>query len=156
MGTLIFRSLLLGLAFFLIGSAEVGELLPLLDGEMTRLLLWIGFCAIFAIANAEGALENSLGLLLWLIATETALIAVAPAAVVVVLLGTIFLLVTLACAYLLVAENVALSKENRVITDITFPVQQSAGHDVLSQKIVAFIRQSIASLETPGQRGNQP
>lgn len=155
MGTFIFRALLLGLAFFLIGTADIGEILPLVDAEMTRLLLWIGFCAIFAIANAEGALENGLALLLWLIATETALIAVAPAAVVVVLLGTIFLLVTLACAYLMVAENVTLARESRVITDITFPAQQPSPHGAWLPKLAAFIRQSIASLETPGQRGNQ-
>jgi len=155
-GTLIFRALLLGLAFFLIGSTDIGELLPLLDEEMARLLLWVAFCAIFAIANADGALENGLALLLWLIATETALIAVAPAAVVVVLLGTIFLLVTLACAYLLVAENVALARESRVITDITFPAQQPDENSALLQHLVANIRQGIASLGTPGQRGNQP
>lgn len=168
LGTIFFRLLLLGLAAFLLGSAEVGDLLPLVDGAMARLLLWVAFCAIFAIANADGALESGLALLLWLIGTEAALIAVAPAALVVVLLGALFLLVTLACSYLLVAENVALAEENYPVTDINFPVdtfdnlstRQPAGITPLGQRF-ATVRQRIASLRILAQRilaqrGNQP
>jgi hypothetical protein len=154
-GTLLFRSLLLGLAAFLLDSADTSDLLPLLDGEMTHFLLWISLCALFAIANGDGALENGLALLLWLIGIETALIAVAPAALVVVLLGTIFLLVTLACAYLLVAENTALAEAYTPITDITFPVEQPITTIPLNRQW-ATIRRRVADLWILAQGGNQP
>ncbi len=154
-GTLLFRALMLGLAAFLLDLADVSDILPVVDGKMTHLLLWVALCALFSIANADGALENGLALLLWLIGVETALIAIAPAALVVVLLGTIFLLVTLACAYLLVAENMALDEAYAPLTDITFPGEQPAAPKPLGQQL-AKIRRRAADLWILAQGGRQP
>ena len=154
-GTLLFRALMLGLAAFLLDLADMSDILPVVDGKMTHLLLWVALCALFSIANADGALENGLALLLWLIAVETALIAIAPAALVVVLLGTIFLLVTLACAYLLVAENMGLDEAYAPLTDITFPGEQPAAPTPLGHQL-AHIRRRAADLWILAQGGRQP
>ncbi len=62
---------------------------------------------------------------------------------------------TLACGYLLVAENVALAEENDPVTDINFPVEQPAETTLLGQRF-ATVRRRIASLGILAQRGNQP
>ncbi len=163
LGTFFFRLLLLGLAAFLLRSVDVGDLLPLIDDQMSHLLLWMVFCAIFAMATSEGALESGLALLLWLIGTEAMVIAVVPAALVVVLLGALFLLVTLACAYLLVAENLALAAQSYPVTDISFPVdsfeQRSSRQPVVATPLgqrLATVRQRMARLGILTQRGGQP
>lgn len=159
-GTLFFRGLLLGLVAFLIQSrvidlAALAEFLPLIDEPLSRLLIWLAFCALFATANAEGALENGLALLLWLIAAEAALLAVAPAAIVVVLLGCLFLLVTLACGYLLIAENPALAEENRPLTDETFPVEPPVIPLPFRAQWEA-LRRKVSTPGNPAPGGHQP
>lgn len=123
MGGLLFRGLLLGLAAFLLTSREVGGLLPVLDEQMIRLSLWLGICGLIGLATGEDVPANSLALLLWLVSTEIALIAIAPAAVVVVMLGALFLMMALACGYLLLADDLTLAEERRPLTDVVFPAQ---------------------------------
>lgn len=159
-GTLFFRGLLLGLAAFLLQSrvidlAGLTELLPLLDAQLSLLLIWLAFCALFATATAEGALENGLALLLWLIAAEAALLAVTPAAIVVVLLGALFLLVSLACGYLLIAGNLALAEEHRPLTDETFPADPIVAPLPFREQWQA-LRRKVAALSSPAPGGNQP
>jgi signal transduction histidine kinase len=50
LGTFIFRGLLLGLAGFLLSSVDVTDLLPLLDLQMIRAILWLALCALFGIS----------------------------------------------------------------------------------------------------------
>lgn len=143
LGTAFLRLLLLGLAAFLISSVEVGHFWPRIDGDMAQLLLWIGFCALFAIASTEGALDTGLALLLWLVAAGIASLAVAPAALVVVLLGVLFLLVALACGYLLVAENMSLAEENLPITDSIFPDPLPARTVSLDDRVAGLVRRLV-------------
>lgn len=159
-GTLFFRGLLLGLAGFLLQTrvidlAALAEFLPLIDGQLSRLLIWLAFCALFATANAEGALENGLALLLWLIAAEAALLAVAPAAIVVVLVGALFLLVSLACSYLLIAENLALAEESRPLTDEAFPTDPVVP-PVRFPAHWESLRRKVTALGSPAPGGKQP
>lgn len=153
-GTVVFRGLLLALAAFLLNSADIEGLLPLLDRQVTHLVLWLALCAFFGLATGEGALANGLALLLWLIGAEVALIAVTPAALIVVLLGMLFLLISLACGYLLVAENMALAAQNQPLTDITFPVE--ATRKTSTATAFTALRRKAAEWVTLGQRGNQP
>lgn len=121
-GGYLFRGLLLGLAAFLLADREVKGLLPVLDEELIRLSLWLALCGLIGLATGGSVLKNSLALLLWLVSTELALIAVAPAAVIVVVLGALCLVTALACGYLLVAEDVTLAANRRPLTDPVFPV----------------------------------
>lgn len=152
LGTLIFRGLLLGLGGFLLSSVDVANLLPLLDPQMTRIILWLALCAIFGISTDDGALQSGLALLLWLIGAEIALLAVAPAAVVVVVLGVVFLLVTLACAYLLLAENLALTENSPPITDVIFPADTSP-RPQLHEKLTLW-RLRLTALILRAQQGD--
>jgi hypothetical protein len=154
LGTFIFRGLLLGLAGFLLSSVDVTDLLPLLDLQMIRAILWLALCALFGISTGEGALQNGLALLLWLIGAEIALLAVTPAAVVVVTLGAIFLLIALACAYLLLAENLALAENTPPITDVVFPADSPSPH-ILHEKITGW-RQRLVGLALPARQGDGP
>ncbi|MBX3053071.1 MAG: hypothetical protein KF753_16430 [Caldilineaceae bacterium] len=146
-GTLIFRLLLLGFAILFLSSTPVAEVLPLLDEQLTRFVLWLGICALFGIATGEGALTSAFALLLWLIGAEVALIAIAPAAVVVVLLGGIFLLVSLACSYLIVAENLSLAEDNRPLTDAVFPAAVPP-QPSLGTQATRFLHRLTGSSET--------
>ncbi len=154
LGTFVFRALLLCLGGFLLSSVDVSNLLPLLDAQMIRGILWLALCAIFGISTGEGALQNGLSLLLWLIAAEIALLAVTPAAVVVVILGVTFLLITLACAYLLLAENLALAENTRPLTDVVFP-DSSPSQPVLAEKIASW-QQRLARMIPRSLQGDDP
>ena len=154
LGTFIFRGLLLGLGGFLLSSVDVTDLLPLLDPQMIRTILWLALCAIFGISTGEGALPNGLALLLWLIGAEIALLTVTPAAVVVIALGAIFLLTTLACAYLLLAENLALAENTPPITDVVFPTD-SPSPFALHEKTAEW-RQRLTGLGLRVRQGDGP
>jgi len=153
-GTIMFRGLLLSLGGFLLNSVDLTDLLPLLDAQMTRTVLWLALCAIFGISTGEGALQNGLALLLWLIGAEIALLAVTPAAVVVVVLGAVFLLVALACAYLLLAENLALAENSPPITDVVFPTD-TPPQPPLNEKLVGW-RLRLTELVLRAQQGDNP
>ena len=152
LGTIAFRGLLFCLGGFLLTSVDVTNLLPLLDPQMTRTVLWLVLCALFGISTGEGALQSGLALLLWLIGAEIALLAVAPAAVVVVVLGVVFLLVTLACAYLMLAENLALAENSPPITDVVFPADRPP-RPQLHEKL-ALWRLRLTALFLGAQQGD--
>lgn len=156
-GTLLFRGLLLSFGGFLFSTVEVAHLLPLLDAQMTRWIFWLALCAIFGIATGEGALQSGSALLLWLIGAEIVLLAVTPAAVVVVTLGIIFLLVALACAYLLLAENLTLAENIHPLTDAVFPTD-SPSRPALRQQITHQIvqwRRRLTGLALRAQQGDK-
>lgn len=153
-GTLLFRGLLLSFGGLLLRSMNIADILPLLDAQMTRWIFWLALCAIFGVATGEGALQSGLALLLWLIGAEIVLLAVTPAAVVVVALGMLFLLVALACAYLLLAENLALAENTRPITDAVFPTG-SPSRPALAEQIADW-RRRLTGLALRTQQGDKP
>lgn len=154
LGAIAFRGLLFCLGGFLLNSIDVTDLLPRLDPQMTLTVLWLTFCAIFGISTVEGALQNGLALLLWLIGAEIALLAVTPAAVVVVILGALFLLVALACAYLMLAENLALAENTPPITDAVFPTTIRP-QQALHERIASW-GQKLTGLVLRAQQGDDP
>lgn len=152
LGTIAFRGLLFCLGGFLLTTVDVTDLLPLLDPQMTRTVLWLALCALFGISTGEGALQSGLALLLWLIGAEIALLAVTPAAVVVVVIGAVFLLVALACAYLLLAENLALAENTLPITDAVFPADTPPQPQL--HKKLAVWRLRLTALILRAQQGD--
>ncbi len=157
LGTLLFRSLVLGLAAFLLYSAKIDAWLPLIDGELTRLILWVVVCALLTTASTSDALNNGLALLLWLMAAEIAILTVTPASVVVVLLGILFLVVALACSYLIMAENVGLVDLQRPTTDAVFPIRPGPTNPMFNNRFAnrfANVRQWMAGPGNNGKTGN--
>jgi hypothetical protein len=152
LGTIAFRVLLFCLGGFLLTTVDVTDLLPLLDPQMTRTVLWLALCALFGISTGEGALQSGLALLLWLIGAEIALLAVTPAAVVVVVMGAVFLLVALACAYLLLAENLTLAENTLPITDAVFPAD-TPPQPPLHEKLAVW-RLRLTALILRAQQGD--
>ncbi len=154
LGTAFLRLLLLSLAALFLRSAEIGHLLPQIDRGMSQLLLWIAACALFAIANAEGSLETGGALLLWLIGAEIALLAVAPAAVVVVILGILFLLVALACGFLLLAEDPTLALTDHPLTDAVFPAYPQTKKRGIEEMAATLVRR-LANIGSQAQGDNR-
>lgn len=120
-GDLAFRGLLLILAALLLLSVDVHLVLPVVDGPVGRLILWMVGCALLILSLSDGVLHTGIGLLLWLITAQTVLTTLIPAPVLVALFGGLLLAVSLACSYLLLAENTGLAALQKPPTDITFP-----------------------------------
>ncbi|RME50929.1 MAG: hypothetical protein D6790_20605 [Caldilineae bacterium] len=130
-----FRGLLLLLAAFFLLSVDVQDFLPLVDATLARLVAWLALCALLLFAVSGDALHTGAGVILWCITAQSLLTTLWTLPLVVVLFALVLLATSLACSYLLLAENTALARQHRPLTDITFPDRVSApwsqGHDAL-------------------------
>lgn len=121
-----FRGLLLLLAAFFLLSVDVQALLPVVDGPLARLVAWLALCALLLFAVSGDALHTGAGMILWCIAAQNLLTTLWPLPLLVALFALVLLATSLACSYLLLAENTALAQQHRPPTDLTFPHRVAA------------------------------
>lgn len=105
----LFRLLVLGIAALLVWAASEGIELPLLEDATKVLFIWFAAVALITLGVTESALFGGVGLLLWLIPVQALLSILFPLPAVIVLLGILQILVALACSFLLLAEDDALT-----------------------------------------------
>jgi len=105
----LFRLLVLGIAALLVWAASEGIELPLLENATKILFIWFAAVALITLGVTETALFGGVGLLLWLIPIQALLSVLFPLPSVIVLLGILQILVALACSFLLLAEDDALT-----------------------------------------------
>ncbi|MDE0340334.1 MAG: hypothetical protein OXI80_21885 [Caldilineaceae bacterium] len=105
----LFRLLVLGIAALLVWAASEGIELPLLEDATKVLFIWFAAVALITLGVTESALFGGVGLLLWLIPVQALLSVLFPLPAVIVLLGILQILVALACSFLLLAEDDALT-----------------------------------------------
>ncbi len=113
----LFRLLVLGIASLLIWNASEAVELPLLSNATKALFLWLATVALITLGMTETALFGGFGLLLWLIPVQAFLSILFPLPAVIVILGVLQILVALACSYLLLAEDDALTLVEVSATD---------------------------------------
>jgi len=105
----LFRLLVLGIDALLFCAASEGIELPLLETATKILFIWFAAVALITLGVTETALFGGVGLLLWLIPIQALLSVLFPLPSVIVLLGILQILVALACSFLLLAEDDALT-----------------------------------------------
>lgn len=105
----LFRMLILGVAALMVWRATEGLELPRLEDATKVLFIWFAAIALITLGMTETALFGSIGLLMWLIPVQAFLSVLFPVPAVIVLLGILQILVALACSFLLLAEDDALS-----------------------------------------------
>lgn len=105
----LFRMLILGIAALMVWRATEGLDLPRLDVATKVLFIWFAAVALITLGMTETALFGSIGLLMWLIPVQAFLSVLFPIPAVIVLLGILQILVALACSFLLLAEDDALT-----------------------------------------------
>ena len=105
----LFRLLVLGIASLLVWAASEGIDLPLLEDATKVLFIWFAAVALITLGVTESALFGGVGILLWLIPVQALLSVLFPLPAVIVLLGILQILVALACSFLLLAEDDALT-----------------------------------------------
>lgn len=105
----LFRLLVLGIAALMVWKASEGIELPLLENATKVLFIWFAAVALITLGMSETALFGGIGLLLWLIPVQAFLSVLFPLPAVIVLLGILQILVALACSFLLLAEDDALT-----------------------------------------------
>lgn len=115
--SILFRSLVMGLAAFLVWSAGENIAFPLLSDATKLLFLWLAVLAIVTLGLAETTLFSSIAIILWLIPVQAFFSILFPLPVLIVLLGVLQLLAALACSYLLLAEDEVLSAAEAPATD---------------------------------------
>lgn len=113
----LFRLLVLGIAALLVWTASDRVELPLLENATKILFLWFAAVALITLGVTETALFGGVGLLLWLIPVQAFLSVLFPLPAVIVLLGILQILVALACSFLLLAEDDALTQIEVPSTD---------------------------------------
>lgn len=105
----LFRLLILGIAALMVWRATEGIELPRLEDATKLLFIWFAAVALITLGMTETALFGGIGLLLWLIPVQAFLSVLFPLPAVIVLLGILQILVALACSFLLLAEDDALT-----------------------------------------------
>lgn len=105
----LFRLLVLGIAALMVWRATEGFELPRLEDATKVLFIWFAAVALITLGMTETALFGSIGLLLWLIPVQAFLSVLFPLPAVIVLLGILQIIVALACSFLLLAEDDALT-----------------------------------------------
>ena len=115
--SIVFRTLVLGIAALLVWRADAEITLPLLSDMTKFLFLWLTALALLTLGLAESALFGGIALLLWMIPVQAFLSILFPLPAVIVPLGILQLLVALSCSYLLLAEDNALASIQVPATD---------------------------------------
>lgn len=105
----LFRLLILGIAALMVWRATEGFELPRLEDTTKVLFIWFAAVALITLGMTETALFGSIGLLLWLIPVQAFLSVLFPLPAIIVLLGILQIIVALACSFVLLAEDDALT-----------------------------------------------
>ncbi len=154
----LFRLLVLGMAALLVWQAGSNISLPLLDDAAKRLFLWLMILAILTLGLTETVLFGGIALLLWLVAVQAFLSVLFPVPTLIILLGILQLLVALACSYLLLAEDDALSSALSPATDLVLLPGAgrrrsiTAGAQVLCYGIAYWFSSLLHRRQWPGAR----
>lgn len=120
--SILFRTLVLGIAALLVWRASGSIPLPLLDDSTKHLMLWLAVLALVTLGLAETALFGGIALLLWLIPVQSFFSALFPSPAVIVPLGILELLVALSCSYLLLVDDNVLWPDEIAATDPGLPL----------------------------------
>lgn len=154
----LFRLLVLGIAGLMVWKASEAIELPVLSTATQALFLWLAAVALITLALTETALFGGLGLLLWLIPVQAFLSVLFPIPAVIVILGVMQILVALACSYMLLAEDDALTLVELAATDpeVTPSVQPrhtiASGARVLGYEFGYWFFSLISRFRNPGPR----
>jgi len=103
--SILFRTLVLGIAALLVWRASGSIPLPLLDDSTKHLMIWFAVLALVTLGLAETALFGGIALLLWLIPVQSFFSSLFPSPAVIVPLGILEILVALSCSYLLLVDD---------------------------------------------------
>ena len=135
----LFRMLILGIAALMVWRATEGIDLPRLEGATKVLFIWFAAIALITLGMTETALFGSIGLLMWLIPVQAFLSVLFPMPAVIVLLGILQILVALACSFLLLAEDDALTLVEVPSTDSNLAPGFNRGHSIASgARVLAY------------------
>lgn len=121
-GTWALRLLVVGLAFFGLRLIAVNWVMPELDGDTTRMLVWLALTGALILAFGENPLFAGVGLLLWCVVIQAVIGPLLGIPALVAMIGILELLLALACSYLILAEEAPESSAGQVISDVSFPV----------------------------------
>jgi hypothetical protein len=114
--------LVIGLAFL-----DVRVTIPNMSETDSQLFVWLALCAILILAITDNPLDSAFGLLLWFIPVQAVAAVLLPVPPLVAVLGSLQLIVGLACSYLILIDVSARIVRQRPITDVTFPTQGLPG-----------------------------
>lgn len=120
--SILFRTLVLGIAALLVWRASGSIPLPLLDDSTKHLMIWLAVLALVTLGLAETALFGGIALLLWLIPVQSFFSALFPSPAVIVPLGILELLVALSCSYLLLVDDNVMWPDEVAATDPGLPL----------------------------------
>lgn len=141
------RAMLLLLLGIALRYLDVRISLPLIDESTALFFIWLVACSLLTLALTDGPLFTAIGLLLWFIPAQTLAMVLLPIPALVALLGSLNLLLTLSCSYLILAESETLLARSQPMTDITFPRERAAGRQ---QGVQALWRDLVERLSAWG------
>jgi hypothetical protein len=122
-GNWLFRTMVLLLAGLTLTYMDIQFLLPRFDLMTTQLILWLAVCAVLTLTLTDGPLFSGIGLLLWMIPAQSIVAVLLPVPGLLAVVGSAVLLVSLACSYLVLAEDTGSEHLALPVTDVTFPVE---------------------------------
>jgi hypothetical protein len=140
-GGMIFRGLLLLLLSVIISSVPINFPLPVIDVTTARFFFWLAACALLILALTDNPLFTGAGLLLWFIPIQSLLVLIVPLPALIGLLGSLVLVIALACSYLAVADSEVVAQEQLPATDVTFPTAEPVEQSLLPD--VVWLRRLI-------------
>ncbi|MCC9075256.1 hypothetical protein FKZ61_003895 [Litorilinea aerophila] len=120
-GTWMLRVGALLLAFWAWLSLRQWLSLPMLEGGLMDLFIWLGLCVLVLLGLSDNPFYTGVGLLLWCIPAQVIVSALLAVPALIAIIGILELLLALACSYLILAERLPEESEKLVLTDIVFP-----------------------------------
>ncbi len=120
-GTWLLRVGALLLAFWAWFSLRQWLWLPMLEGGLMDLFIWLGLCVLVLLGLSDSPFYTGVGLLLWCIPAQVIVAALLAIPALIAIIGILELLLALACSYLILAEQLPEEAVRPVLTDIVFP-----------------------------------
>ncbi len=129
---------------------EVNIPVPIFGPSAVSLFGWLALCALLILGLGDNPFFSTIGLLLWLITAQTMLAVLIPSPNLFALIGSVEILVTLACSYLILFDRVPGSDRRPVMTDMVFPEEgQMTDGDAVNGYAASDVDMAVDALPLP-------
>lgn len=131
---------------------EVEVTIPLLTPQITQLFLWLTVCSFVLMGLSDSPLHIGVALLFWFIPIQVLVEILLPGYGLFVQIGIVELFVALTCSYLLLAQHKPQQVVQRVLTDVTFPIDVGTEFHLPRPKWAPRLENRLTATSSSGQR----
>ncbi len=120
-GSMLLRALVLILIFVVWQTLHDSMRIPEIVPQVTSLFVWLALCVLVMLGLSDNPLFYGVALLLWCIPVQAVVGVLLGIPALIALIGMIELVIALACSYLVLVDQLPVTNQQPILTDITFP-----------------------------------